>query len=177
VVVKGKAAFVDELIMTLGADVVIGEQAGIERLLKDNSWLSPILSEHFGQLKQEAGSTFGVDAVVSPTDVGQLRQAISVAVRHGVPMTLRGGGTSNFGQSIPLEGGIVIDIRRLNQIRDLTAKSIAAQAGALQGDLDRAARARGQELTILTTTYASATAAGWVAGGHVGIGANLYGTI
>ena len=57
------------------------------------------------------------------------------------------------------------------------ALSVTAEAGALQGDVDAAARARGRELTVLTTTYAAATAAGWVAGGHVGLGAGIYGTI
>src|SRR5207249_5086030 len=40
-----------------------------------------------------------------------------------------------------------------------------------------AARQHGRELTVLVTTYASATAAGWVAGGHVGLGGATYGTI
>ncbi len=176
-VATDRQPFLDELVARIGPDAVIQDGGEIQRSLKDNSWLSPILSEHFGQLKQETGESLRVDAVVSPADVDQLRDVIAIGVRHNAPMTLRGGGTSNFGQTIPLEGGLIVVIRRLNRILDITATSVTAQCGALQGDLEKAARSRGSELTTLTTTYASATAAGWVAGGHVGIGANMYGTI
>src|SRR5690606_34982164 len=127
------------------------------------------------QLKQREGQTLQVDAVVSPGDVDELKAVIALAVRHNAPMILRGGGTSNFGQTIPLAGGIIIDIRRLNRILAIDDDRITVEAGALQGDVEAAARERGKELTVLTTTYASATAAGWVAGGHVGLGANTYG--
>ncbi|MCC6455351.1 MAG: FAD-binding oxidoreductase [Caldilineaceae bacterium] len=170
-------SFIGELAAVVGERYIVTDASEISRSLRDNSWLSPLLSEHIDQRKREEGKTLQVDAVVSPADAEQLSAVVATAVRHNVPMTVRGGGTSNFGQVIPLGGGIILDIRRINRILEVGKDFITVEAGALQGDVDAAARAHGKELTVLTTTYASATAAGWVAGGHVGLGANSYGTI
>src|SRR3954470_23766915 len=166
----------DALVGELGAAAVLRDRDAVARVLRDNSWLSPILSEHFEQRKQDGDSGLVADAVVTPTTVDELRTTISLAVRHDTPMTLRGGGTTNFGQSLPLHGGIVVDVRRLNRIIEIGETSATAEGGALQGDVDKAARERGREMTILPTTYASATLAGWVAGGHLGLGGTTYGT-
>src|SRR5262245_15187694 len=160
--VAEREQFLDELVAQVGSGAVARGEEELRKALKDNSWLSPILLEHFQHLRDETGQTLQVDAVVSPADVNQLRAAIALAVRYEVPMTPRGGGTSKFGQTIPLQGGLIVDTTRLNRILDTTADSIAVEAGALQGDVERAARTQGRELTVLTTTYASATAAGWV---------------
>ena len=110
-----------------------------------------------GSLLARTQSRIVADAVVTPNNVEELRTVIALAVRHDTPMTLRGGGTTNFGQSLPLHGGIVIDVRRLDRMVRLTESSATAEGGALQGDVDRAARERGREMTILPTTFASAT--------------------
>jgi FAD/FMN-containing dehydrogenase len=172
-----RGAFLEELLAAVGPDVVSTDPAAMNKLLKDNSWLSPILADYFERQRADAAGLPGVDVVVSPRDGRELRQAIALAVRHEVPITPRGGGTSNFGQSIPLSGGMLLDLLRLDRVLAVSDTSITAEAGALHGELDRAARALGRELTVLTTTYATATIGGWVAGGHVGIGANAYGTI
>src|SRR5690606_5777314 len=39
------------------------------------------------------------------------------------------------------------------------------------------ANSHGRELPLLTTTHAGATAAGWVAGGHVGLGSSVFGSV
>lgn len=178
-----RAPLLAALTNALGPAHVITDRAAVARSLKDNSWLSPILSEHLALRRSNddggtnaAATTVSADAVVAPADTAQLRAVVSLAVQHDCPMTLRGGGTTNFGQSLPLHGGIVIDVRRLNRILELTDTSATAEAGAFQADVDKAARARGREMTILPTTAASATLAGWVAGGHLGLGGATYGT-
>ena len=171
-----RANLLDALTAELGSEAVLRDPAVIGRALKDNSWLSPILTEHLGLRGQDGDSSLMADAVIVPANQSQLRTTISLAVRHNTPMTLRGGGTTNFGQSLPLHGGIVVDVRKLDRIVELTDTSATAEGGALQGDVDKAARDRGREMTILPTTYASATLAGWVAGGHLGLGGTTYGT-
>ena len=154
------------------------ETKAIRRFLRDNSWLSPILSEHFGQRGGGEGApVIDADMVVAPENLDELRDIIALAVRHDSPIVVRGGGTTNFGQSIPLEGGVIIDARKLNRVIEVTDTAITAEAGAFQGDVDAVARERSRELKVLVTTYATATVAGWVAGGHVGLGGTTYGTI
>src|SRR5215213_11652019 len=138
-----RSDLLDALTTALGAAAVVRDPATVAKSLKDNSWLSPILSEHFA-LRRGDDDGIVADAVVTPSSVDELRTVISRAVRHDTPMTLRGGGTTNFGQSLPLHGGIVIDVRRLNRILSLTESSATAEGGALQGDVDKAARANGR---------------------------------
>src|SRR5262249_60006234 len=117
----GSGGLLDALTAALGAEAVVRDRDTVARYLKDNSWLSPILSEHFAQRRGDDDGGIVADAVGTPDDVDQLRTTIALSVRHDTPMTLRGGGTTNFGQSLPLHGGIVVDVRRLNRINALTA--------------------------------------------------------
>jgi FAD/FMN-containing dehydrogenase len=175
--VKNNQTYLDELVAITGKQHVLVDSAEIRRSLRDNSWLSPLLSQYIDQRRASQGETLQVSAVVAPQSLAQLGAVIALSVRHHVPMVVRGGGTSNFGQTVPLAGGIILDMRGLRGVVAMDDTSITVAAGTLQGEVDEAARRHGKELTVLTTTYASATAAGWVAGGHVGLGANSYGTI
>ena len=168
-------AFLAELRAALPADSLLTERAARRRFLRDNSWLSPVLAEHFGE-RREAVLAGGV-AVASPATEDELRTVLATAVRHRVPVTPRGRGTSNFGGSFPLDGGILLDLTRLDAILAISDTSVTAQAGAIVGTLASAAQGRGRELTVMTTTYAGATLGGWIAGGHVGIGSGLHGTV
>lgn len=170
-----RAAFLRDLQASLTPDALLTERDATRRFLRDNSWLSPVLAEHFDEHREQVLED--VAAVASPRDLGELRSAIAVAVRHGVPITPRGRGTSNFGQSIPLHGGMLLDLTRLDRIVEVSGNAIRAEAGAIVGSLVAAARTQGSELTVMTTTYAGATVGGWIAGGHVGIGSGLYGTV
>ena len=80
-----------------------------------------------------------------------------------------------------MRGGIVIELSRLCGIGDPAAAAadgrITVGAGALLGRVDQEVRAHGAELPVVTTTYAASHAAGWVAGGHVGLGSSSWGTI
>lgn len=161
-----------------GGDAVRTDPADIKRMLRDNSWLSPILKQYVDDRRSAADDTsMGVLAVVAPPSDEAVLAVVAVAVEHRIPIVPRGGGTSNFGQTVPVEGGIILDLRRLTGVLSVADDRITARAGTVQGVVDDAARETGRELTVLTTTHATATIAGWIAGGHVGLGASQYGTI
>ncbi len=178
------SALTAELAEIVGPGGLETDPAVIGRRLRDNSWLSPVLSEHIGALASATvGSALDVEAVVSPANTDQLARVVAAAYRGDAPITMLGAGTSNFGQSIPLHGGLVVELSRLNRRGKVIADDaggggrVTVEAGAVLGRIDDDARAAGLELPVVTTTYASATAAGWVAGGHVGLGSSTWGTI
>lgn len=69
---------------------------------RDFFWYSPILKE---QLDQVTG-----DLVVSPANEEEVIRTLKIAFAHGVPVTARGAGTGNYGQAMPLSGGIVLNM-------------------------------------------------------------------
>lgn len=171
------ANVVRDLRSVLDPNAVMSDEASIVRVLKDNSWLSPLLMAELDERLTTEGPTLGVSAVVAPTTESELCAAVGVAASHRVPITPRGSGTSNFGLVTPSEGGIIVDLRGLKSDCTVDGHGIHTGAGTLQGEMEAAARAGGRELTLLTTTYASATVGGWIAGGHVGLGSSMHGSV
>jgi FAD/FMN-containing dehydrogenase len=158
-----------ELAGIVGADHLIVDEDAQKRFLRDFSWYSPLLTTAL------ADTT--VDVVVRPGTLAELVEVLAVGVRRRVPVTVRGAGTGNYGQSLPLERGILIDIRRLDRILAVADDAITLEPGVVLDDAERAAREHGRELCVMSTTHRVATAAGFVAGGSGGIGSVTYGTL
>src|SRR5690554_3503858 len=123
---------IGELAARVGEAYVIANPAEIAKALRDNSWLSPLLRQYIDQRRTSEGTTMQVLCVVLPQDVEQLRSVIAYCVRHAIPMVARGGGTSNFGQTVPMQGGVILDMRHLNEIIEVGETSITVAAGTLQ---------------------------------------------
>jgi FAD/FMN-containing dehydrogenase len=168
---------VRELREALGDAAVRSSSEEIVRLLRDESWLSPILQRELERRTAEQGAGLGVQAVVRPTGEEDVIQIACIAARNRVPLTPRGAGTSNFGLLAPEEGGLIIDLRGLTGEPQLGEGTVRAPAGTLQGKMEKAARAAGREMPVLTTTYAVATIGGWLCGGHAGIGSSMHGAV
>jgi FAD/FMN-containing dehydrogenase len=156
-----------ELSEVVGAPHVLSEPAAQQRFLRDFSWYSPVLADAFVDTR--------IDAVVQPATLTELERVVAVGARRRVPITVRGAGTGNYGQSVPLYGGILIDMRRLNRIVSIEAEAIEVEAGAVWEDVELAARRTDRELRIMPTTYHVATVGGFLAGGSGGLGAVTYG--
>ncbi|HEV8696684.1 MAG TPA: FAD-binding oxidoreductase [Candidatus Limnocylindrales bacterium] len=87
-------------------------------------------------------------------DVTDVIAALAFARRTGLIVAVRSGGHSFPGLSV-CDGGVVIDLRSMDQIRvDREAGVVRAQAGVLLGELDRATQAFGLAVPIgsVTTT-------------------------
>lgn len=88
--------------------------------------------------------SFPISAVVVSRKDADIGIVLRLANRHGVPVTVRGGGTSLTGSASPLRGGWVLDMARMNRVRiDREAGLAIVQAGALVADVQRAAAAEG----------------------------------
>jgi len=136
---------------------------------EDYAWFSNVLAEDL------AG--YRADAVAWPADERQLAAVLAMAHDLRVPVTMRGGGTGNYGQCVPLLGGLVVDTTRLDRVLEIGDGYARVQAGAKLVDLDRAAGATGQEIRIFPSTYLTATIVGFVCGGSGGIGSATYGML
>ena len=112
--------------------------------------------------------------------VGSEEEVVRVlreAYRHDVFVTARGAGTGNYGQAMPLHGGIVLDVTKLDRVLAIEAGAVRVQAGAKMMDIDLACHATGQELRFHPSTHRTATIGGYVAGGSSGIGSISHGLL
>ncbi|WP_426512650.1 FAD-binding oxidoreductase [Dactylosporangium sp. McL0621] len=161
-------ALTDDLVEAFGAEALRRDDAG--RLSASTDWahMSPVLAPLL------PGGV--ADVVVFPRDAEGIAVAVALAHRHRVPVTPRGQGTGNYGQGIPLYGGMVLDTSRATTIHRVSDGAISADAGASFVALEKAARATGQELAILPSTVGS-TIGGFIAGGSGGTGSLANGAI
>jgi len=141
----------------------------LEARSKDYYWYSPILS---AQLDGKIGQL-----LVMPETEAEVITIAAAAARHGVPLTLRGGGTGNYGQCVPMEGGAIIDVTRLNRVIDVAPGRVVCEAGARIAQVEEAAAATGQMLTMFPSTKRHATMGGFIAGGSGGIGSLRHGML
>jgi FAD/FMN-containing dehydrogenase len=117
------------------------------------------------------------DAIVTPHDKTELLHVIATAAKHRLPLTLRGGGTANYGQSVPLRGGVLLDMTAMAGVLWTRPGEIRAQAGTIVADMEAAARDIGWEMRMVPTTKLTATIGGFVAGGTGGIGSAAWGVL
>ncbi len=88
--------------------------------------------------------SFLPEAVVKPRSDADIAVVLALANRHRVPVTTRGAGTSLTGSASPIRGGWVLDLSGWKRIRiDAEAGLAHTQAGAVVGDIHRAAEAKG----------------------------------
>jgi FAD/FMN-containing dehydrogenase len=143
-----------------------GELARLSRDFHDYSpLLTPLLTGCRAQL------------AARPTTVEQVLAVAGACARHAVPLTVRGAGTGNYGQCVPLAGGLVLDLSGLNRLLDLDPLSgvLTAEAGCLLGDLETALAPHNRQLRLVPSTVRSATLGGFIAGGSGGLGSLRWG--
>ncbi|CDZ57514.1 FAD-binding oxidoreductase [Neorhizobium galegae] len=135
---------------------------------RDFYWYSPILKEELDSVT--------ADLVVSPKSEEEVIRVLKVAYAHGVPVTPRGAGTGNYGQAMPLSGGIVLNLINMNKVKEIHPGRVIAEPGIVIAELDRQTRAHsGQELRFHPSTTQTATIGGFVAGGSGGVGSIHWG--
>lgn len=141
----------------------------VARLSQDFNWFSPLLKR---QLESKRA-----DAVVRPKSEDEIATVVAACAREGVPITLRGSGTGNYGQCVPLHGGVILDLSAYNRLLWAKPGVGRAQAGIRLGDMDRQLRDCAQELRCVPSTWRSATLGGLFGGGFGGLGSINYGPL
>jgi FAD/FMN-containing dehydrogenase len=163
-----------------GLSEVIGDPSRIltqpqivERLSRDFYWYSPILKAQLDDKR--------ADIVVQPISLDEIVATLRYCHAHDIPVTARGAGTGNYGQAVPLQGGVVLDLQLMDKIEafDLSADGTdcvaVCQPGMKLGALETAARELGWELRCYPSTVAKSSLGGFLGGGSGGIGSISHG--
>ena len=141
----------------------------VELRSRDYFWYSPILTEDIGH--------YLGDLVVIPKDQDEVRRVAAAAAKLRIPITVRGGGTGNYGQCVPLEGGVILDMTKIDRIIAIEPGKVRVEGGARISRLDDAVRETGQELLMYPSTRRIATIGGFFSGGSGGIGSLRHGML
>ena len=117
-------------------------------------------------------------AVVVPRRTDDIAAAMAAAREEGVPVTMRGGGTSQCGQTV--NSGIVVDTsKHLNTIRELDVEGRRAlvDPGIVLDDLNRQLKPHGLWFPVDVSTASRATIGGMAGNNSCGARSLRYGTM
>ena len=80
------------------------------------------------------------DYVVMPGTTAEVSEIVKLAQKHHIPIVARGAGTGLAGGAVPLCGGIVLDMSRMNRILDIDIRNlqVLVEPGLIHADLNRA---------------------------------------
>lgn len=87
------------------------------------------------------GEKYTPELVVFPSSIDDVVACVLVAGRHRMGVIPRGAGTNVSGGTLPISGGMVIDMARMNRVKrvDPVARLAVAEAGATNESLQYAA--------------------------------------
>ena len=105
------------------------------------------------------------DIVLFPLTTEEISAIMKIAHREAIPVTPRGAGTNLAGESVPIQGGIVLCLTRMDKILSIDVESLTAtvQPGVINLDLQRAVEKLGMMYPPDPASWAVATMGGTVA--------------
>jgi FAD/FMN-containing dehydrogenase len=162
-------AIIETFRQEIGAVSSTVDERQLRQKSHDFHWYSPVLTPQLQNCLAEV--------VVQPRSEAEIAAVVAACVRHRLPLTLRGGGTGNYGQSVPLRGGVLVDMTGFNNVLAVDPGRIRVQSGIVIGAALEAALAAGQQLMMYPSTMRSATIGGYLGGGFAGIGSVRHGII
>ena len=163
-----------------------------------NCSIPGLSAEAFGALRQAVGAgdlltdpadclAYGYDnsrrlalpqAVAFATTHEQVVALVRVCHQYRIPLTARGRGTNTTGASVPLAGGLVLSLERMDRLLEVAPgdRLIRCEAGTLNGTVQAAAARHGLFWAPDPTSAAFSTVGGNLACGAGGPRAVKYGT-
>jgi FAD/FMN-containing dehydrogenase len=158
---------IDGLLGAIGDVPVTTDMQRVRLRSRDYFWYSPVLN------KQLHGKS--ADIVATPRNEADVIRVAAACAKRRIPLTVRGGATGNYGQAVPLEGGVLLDLTNMTAIEWQKPGVIRCEPGLKMNDLDAVTRPNGYELRMHPSTKRMATIGGFVAGGSGGVGSVNYG--
>ena len=118
------------------------------------------------------------EVVVKVREKKHIVEVLKLASFEKIPVTPRGGGTGLSGGAVPIKGGIVLSVEKMNKIIDIdkTFRSVKVEAGVINAALQKEAENYGLFYPVNPASQDSCTIGGNVATGAGGADAVRYGT-
>ena len=154
-----------------GAVAGLGERIVTDELLRSEADRDQ--NVYLGSLFTRTLTRAVPDLIFLPATVAETAAALAWAREQGVPVTLRGAASTAMGGAVPSDGGLALDLSRLDAIEIDAAHGVCVVgAGARLRAVHQRLAERGLALRVYPSNLGG-TLAGWFATG--GIGMNAFG--
>jgi len=119
------------------------------------------------------------DIVVFPNSTEEVSEILKIANKHKIPLVPVGGGAGTCGGTLPIYGGIQLDLKRMDKILEIDHESLTvrAQAGIIGIDLDEDVLRHGYITGHTPTSLRASNLGGFIATRSGGSMSSLYGKI
>ncbi|KLU60637.1 putative FAD-linked oxidoreductase [Peptococcaceae bacterium CEB3] len=147
----------------------------LEQYTKDIAYIPPILVRLLAKPWPRA--------VVQAEESREIACLMQWAFQKRIPVTVRGGGSSAYFNSVPVQEGIVLDMNHMQGVGAVhmagkaEEPAVWVQAGTTWYDADERLRRQGYTLRSYPTSAPAATVGGWISLGGFGIGSIRYGPL
>jgi FAD/FMN-containing dehydrogenase len=117
----------EELVGIVGSEYVSDDPETLEKYAKDYSFVQPRMPSY----------------VVFPKNTEEIQGVVKYANEHLIPVTPRSSGVSFYGAGIPSQGGIILDLARMDKILEIDGrnKKVKVEPGVtwaqVQGELEK----------------------------------------
>ena len=162
-------------------NAVSGKEAAIARLREivgpkgviDGADQAPFLHEWRGRW------TGAPSAVLAPASVEEVRRIVSACADHDLAITPQGGNTGLVGGQIPLGGEVLVTLRRLNRIREVSPLdySLVVDAGVTLAEAQTAAEAADRLFPLSIGSEGSCQIGGAISTNAGGVNVVRYGNM
>jgi len=163
----------NELIEALGRQKVSTSSIDRKVYSRDNivAWTCP--------LPDEAYEPPLADFVVWPETTSEVAEVIKIANTHRVPVTPVCGGAQGSGSTLPLFGGIMLDVKSLNRIIriDTENHTVTVQTGLICQELESALNTLGYTMNHLPQSQHVSGIGGFLSARSAGVISTKYGKI
>ncbi|MFX1451228.1 MAG: FAD-binding oxidoreductase [Promethearchaeota archaeon] len=119
------------------------------------------------------------DYILWPENAQQISEILKIANESKIPVIPYGGGAGVNGGIIPITGGILLDVQKLDKVTVINEESlfVTAQAGILGQHLEDALNQRGYTYAHLPSSLQCSTLGGFAANRSAGALSSKYGKI
>jgi alkyldihydroxyacetonephosphate synthase len=164
------AILYNDLVGVLGYDDVSRDEVERQAYIGDVSFLGKTMPVHDLQVDKP-------DFVVWPRTREQVAEVLRIANAHKTPVTPYCGGAGVQGAAVPLYGGIVLDVKKLNKILNIdeTNLTVTCQTGVIGQELEWALNARQCTCAHLPQSGYCSGVGGFLAGHSAGVLSTKYG--
>lgn len=117
--------------------------------------------------------------VVRPDSVKQIQKIVRYANSKKIPVVPRGSGSGMSGQAIPIVGGIVLDLKRMNKILEINLEDgyCLVEAGVVDDDINKALKPYHVMYPVAPASSRVATIGGEIANNASGVRSVKYGAV